>query len=158
MKWSDLLERLVALRKERRLSQAALAEKLGSSKQWLNNVEAGRRWNESSVNFERLARWASELDHEIVVELVPRGWVVTSAPAARGALWSALTDDDRQLVEKLARVLPHLDSVARRGLIALLDSYEDSLADSQSNGSPGALPLAAEPEDPPYGRRSRHRG
>lgn len=151
MKWSDVLERLIALRVERGLNQVQLAERLGWAKQTLNNIEAGRRWSENKLDLEALSKWAAELDHTLVFELVPKGWQVTVTPTPLDDLWAALSEEDREHLARLARVLPQLPRASRAAMMNEVREWEADLFGDRA-------PHHVNGEAPEHDVRARQRG
>lgn len=63
-------EKLAALRTQRGMTQAQLAERLGVSQPHIAKLEAGRAKN---IELHTLCRWATALGAKLTVDLVPNG-------------------------------------------------------------------------------------
>lgn len=63
-------QKLVALRTQRGLTQAQLAERLGVSQPHIAKLEAGRAKN---IELHTLCRWATALGAKLTVDVVPNG-------------------------------------------------------------------------------------
>jgi DNA-binding Xre family transcriptional regulator len=63
-------QKLAALRTQRGLTQAQLAERLGVSQPHIAKLEAGRAKN---IELRTLCRWATALGAKVTVDVVPNG-------------------------------------------------------------------------------------
>jgi len=63
-------QKLVALRAQRGMTQAQLAERLGVSQPHIAKLEAGRAKN---IELQTLCRWATALGAKLTVDVVPSG-------------------------------------------------------------------------------------
>jgi DNA-binding Xre family transcriptional regulator len=63
-------QKLAALRTERGMTQAQLAERLGVSQPHIAKLEAGRAKN---IELHTLCRWATALGAKLTVDVVPSG-------------------------------------------------------------------------------------
>ena len=63
-------QKLAALRAQRGMTQAQLAEPLGVSQPHIAKLEAGRAKN---IELHTLCRWATALGAKLIVEVVPNG-------------------------------------------------------------------------------------
>jgi predicted XRE-type DNA-binding protein len=63
-------QKLAALRTQRGLTQAQLAERLGVSQPHIAKLEAGRAKN---IELNTLCRWAAALGAKVTVDVVPSG-------------------------------------------------------------------------------------
>lgn len=63
-------QKLAALRAQRGMTQAQLAERLGVSQPHIAKLEAGRAKN---IELHTLCRWATALGAKLTVEVVPNG-------------------------------------------------------------------------------------
>jgi len=65
-----IAQKLAALRSERGMTQAQLAERLGVSQPHIAKLEAGRAKN---IELQTLCRWATALGAKLTLDVVPNG-------------------------------------------------------------------------------------
>ena len=124
MLYTDLIAKLIALRKHRDISQGELADRLRIKRASVGHREQLR----SSATLDDLSDWAEALGADLRIELVSDRQALKS-----GVLFKqidALDEDGAQLLHLLLRVLPHLDDRDTRSVRLLLSAY---LADIQES-------------------------
>lgn len=130
MQWSEIPQQLRAWRKDMGLTQDAVAERLGISKQHVSNIETGAR----SLPPELLGPWVELLGRKLVQEIVPVSWQVVVEPPEISRLtgaWSHLSGEEREVLERLARVLPRMPRAARAALANEVREWERDLLEGE---------------------------
>jgi len=117
MLYSDLIHRLIALRKHRDVSQGDLADRLRIKRASLGHREQGR----SDARLDELSEWAEALGAELRIELVSDRQGLRSSQLIQEI--EALDTERAELLHLLLRVLPHLDERDMRSVRLLLSAY-----------------------------------
>ena len=119
VEYSDIVDALIRLRKNKNLSQAELARRLDMSRQGLHNWEAKRR----HATLDDLIRWAEVLGSDLSISLSRRG------PSPQQALINQLgqlDDTAAGLVQRMAGLLAEMDERDRFALASYLEALEAS--------------------------------
>ena len=125
MSYESLIKDLISLRKSKRVSQDELASRLEVKRAVVGHREVHR----SRAHLDELTAWAEALGAELRVELVTNRRQIGIGQTLQAI--QELSRPERELLELLLRVLPHIDERDQRSVRVLLDAYAKELKQSQ---------------------------
>lgn len=111
MNENDLKRRLIALRDQRRMSQAQLAKLIGKAQSTVSRHMSIDAKESAGLSIDDARLLAEAMDHKLVVLLLPRGEIDNVCETL-----GELQADDLALVAKMARLVSGLGSTDRRFL------------------------------------------
>lgn len=135
---ADLLLELRRLREEAGLSQDALAERLGVTREHVSRIERSK----TQTNVDKAAQWAEACGYDLM--LVPR-----ERPGAR-ALLAELehsTEEERAVLIRLSRLFPRLDERSRQIAIRYIEMLDEMQLEDDRRDVEGRRPPDRGPVD-----------